>query len=332
MNNLSTELSQLLANAAMLGPWIILFSMVVVLLCIDFFVLHRKNTVPSIKKAAYETLFFVANALAFSAVIYWFYEQPNTPGAELLTGWEAVIKYLIGYLIELSLSVDNLFVMALIFTSFKVPNQYQHKLLFLGILGALVFRALLIGVGLTLMEKVHGISIVFGLFLLYTAFKTLKDEAEHHDPEEPKGLSRFLRFKQVDGGKFITRINGHWQFTSLFGALLTIEFTDLLFALDSIPAIFAVTTDPFIVYSSNIFAIMGLRSLYFFLATMLQKFIYLKYSVFSILVFVSIKLMTAMFFTMPEWFSLLFIAISLGIGIQVSMAHDAKNKTQSNKD
>ncbi|MFH4967290.1 TerC/Alx family metal homeostasis membrane protein [Gaetbulibacter sp. M240] len=304
---------------AQMKPWIILISYVIILLIIDFFILHKKNQVNSIKKAFYETIFFVSNALIFTALIYWFYDNNLVDNITNLKPTQAVVKYLTGYLIELSLSVDNLFVIAVIFTSFKIPIKYQHNLLFLGILGAIVFRGILIGIGIVLINKIHGMSIVFGLLLLFTALKMLKKEAEHKEIEQPKGIAKYFRFnKELHGGKYITKINGKTVFTALFGALITIEFTDLLFALDSIPAIFAVTTDPFIVYSSNIFAIMGLRSLYFFLSNMLEKFTYLKYSVFSILVFVSIKLMTANWFDIPEWFSLLFIGISLAIGVYIS--------------
>lgn len=300
-------------------PWIVLISYVIILLLIDFFILHKKNQVTSVKRALFETIFFITNALIFTGLIYYFYDNSLIDNINNLKPTQAVVKYLTGYIIELSLSVDNLFVIAIIFTSFKIPIQYQHKLLFLGILGALIFRAILISVGLILINKIHGMSIVFGLFLLFTALKMLKKEAEHKEIEEPKGVMKFFRFsKELHGGKYITKVNGKTIFTALFGALITIEFTDLLFALDSIPAIFAVTTDPFIVYSSNIFAIMGLRSLYFFLSNMLEKFIYLKYSVFSILVFVSLKLMTANWIDIPEWFSLLFIGISLAIGIYIS--------------
>lgn len=302
-----------------LTPWIVLISYLLALLLIDFFVLHKKDRVISVKRAVFETIFFITNALVFSVLIYLFYDKDLVDNINNLEPAQAVVKYLTGYLIELSLSVDNLFVIAIIFASFKIPSQYQHKLLFLGILGAIIFRALLISVGLILLEKIHGMSIIFGLFLLFTAFKMLKKEAEHKEIEEPKGIMKLFRFsKELDGGKYITRVNGKRVFTALFGALLTIEFTDLLFALDSIPAIFAVTTDPFIVYSSNIFAIMGLRSLYFFLSNMLEKFVYLKYSVFAILLFVSLKLMTASLIELPEWFSLLFIGISLAIGIYIS--------------
>ena len=300
--------------------WIILIVYVLLLLYIDFFVLHKKNKTNSVKKAIFETIFFITNALLFSGILYWFYSNSLIDNIYNLTPNQAVLKYLTGYIIELSLSVDNLFVIAIIFTSFKVPIQHQHKLLFLGILGAILFRAILIAVGLVLINKIHGMSIVFGLFLLFTALKMLKKDTNLHKDEEPKGLMNMFRFSnEFDGGKFITKINGKTVFTALFGALLTIELTDLIFALDSIPAIFAVTTDPFIVYSSNIFAILGLRSLYFFLSSMLQKFKYLKYSVFSILLFVSIKLITASWIDIPEWFSLLFIAISLIIGIYVTV-------------
>lgn len=300
-------------------PWIILISYVLVLLLIDFFILHKKNRDTSVKRAIFETIFFITNALIFSGFIYWFYNISLVDNVNNLEPAQAVVKYLTGYIIELSLSVDNLFVIAIIFTSFKIPRQYQHNLLFLGILGAIVFRAILISVGLILINKIHGMNIIFGLFLLFTALKMLKKEAEHKEVKEPKGIIKLFRFSnELHDGKYITKVNGKTVFTALFGALITIELTDLLFALDSIPAIFAVTTDPFIVFSSNIFAVMGLRSLYFFLSNMLEKFVYLKYSVFAILLFVSVKLMTASLIEIPEWFSLLFIGISLAIGIYIS--------------
>ena len=268
--------------------------------------MHKKNRDTSVKRAIFETIFFITNALIFSGFIYWFYNISLVDNVNNLEPAQAVVKYLTGYIIELSLSVDNLFVIAIIFTSFKIPRQYQHNLLFLGILGAIVFRAILISVGLILINRIHGMNIVFGLFLLFTALKMLKKEAEHKEVKEPKGIIKLFRFSnELHDGKYITKVNGKTVFTALFGALITIELTDLLFALDSIPAIFAVTTDPFIVFSSNIFAVMGLRSLYFFLSNMLEKFVYLKYSVFAILLFVSLKLMTASLIEIPEWFSLL---------------------------
>lgn len=308
-------------------PWAVLIGYVLLLLALDFFVLHKRGTTPTSKKAFKESLFFIGNALLFSGVLYWFYREGLVDNPNNYTPAQAWIDYLIGYIIELSLSIDNLFVIAVIFTSFKVPSNYQHKLLFLGILGAIIFRGIMIGVGIVLINKFHQMTIIFGLFLLFTAFKMLKKEKTHEKPHEPRGLAKLFRFHQViDGGRFTTHVDGKRVFTALFGALVTIEFTDLLFALDSIPAIFAVTTDPFIVFSSNIFAIMGLRSLYFFLANMLEKFQYLKYSIFSILIFVSIKLMTSTWVEIPEWFSLLFIAISLSAGIYVSLLKSKEEK------
>lgn len=302
-------------------PWIILLVHVFVLLGIDFLVFHRKNEPTKTKKAIWETTFFVANALAFCGIIYWAYSGSHLPNKLAYTPIEAVISYLTGYMIELSLSVDNLFVIAVIFVNYRIPSQYQHRLLFLGILGAIIFRAIMIALGLALVNKVHQITIVFGLFLLYTAFKMLKEEDHSEENTEMKGIAKFFKIsKIIDGGKFRTKVDGQYVFTALFGALITIEFTDLLFALDSIPAIFAVTTDSFIVFSSNIFAILGLRSLYFFLANMLEKFKYLKYSVFAILLFVGVKLVLLTWYTIPAWFSLSFIGLSLAVGIGISLA------------
>lgn len=313
-------------------PWIILLVYAFALLFFDFFVLHKKGTLPSTKKAVYETIFFVSNGLLFSILIYWFYSNQLVDNHTNLTPDTAVLNYLTGYIVELSLSVDNLFVIAAIFASFKIPLKSQHRLLFLGILGAIVFRAVLINLGLVLMNKIQGMTIVFGLFLLFTAVKMLKSDAEDDkEKDQTRGLSKIFRLtKVIDGEKFTTIVDGKKVFTALFGALITIEFTDLLFALDSIPAILSITTDPYLVYSSNIFAIMGLRSLYFFLSSMLEKFAYLKYSVFSILLFVSIKLICTQFFHIPAWFSLSFIALSLGIGIYISTINI--NKVDSKKD
>lgn len=300
--------------------WLILTTHIAILLILDLFVLNKKKGINSSKKAIGETVFFVTNALLFAGVIYWLYSHGLVKNMNNLSASEGVVKYITGYLIELSLSIDNLFVIAIIFTGYKIPLQHQHRLLFLGILGAIVFRSVLIGVGLALVHKIEGITIVFGLFLLYTAFKMLKKEEAPKEVNQKKGIAKYFNISnQIDGSKFRTTLNGKKVFTALFGALITIEITDLLFAFDSIPAVFAVTTDPFLVFSSNIFAIMGLRSLYFFLAKMLEKFSYIKYSIFAILVFVSLKLICSQWLKIPEWFSLLFIGISLAFGIIISV-------------
>ncbi|MDX1478949.1 MAG: TerC/Alx family metal homeostasis membrane protein [Saprospiraceae bacterium] len=301
-------------------PWIILSAYVVLLLALDFLVLHRKHAPVSSRRAMRESIFFIGNALLFTVVVYWLYAESMVDNINNLTPRQSVVKYITGYLIELSLSVDNLFVIAMIFEGYRIPRQYQHRLLFLGIIGAIVFRAILIALGLALVHAFHNVTIVFGLFLLYTAFRMLRKEAEHAPPRQPRVIFGFIRMSNViDGAKFRTKVDGKTVFTALFGALLTIEMADLLFAVDSIPAILAVTTDPFLVLSSNVFAIMGLRSLYFFLAGMLEKFAFLKYSVFAILIFVSLKLITANWVDIPEWFSLSFITCSLAMGVWISI-------------
>lgn len=302
--------------------WIYFTVFILTLLTIDLGVLHKKGQELNHRKAAIETIFWVSIALLFSLVVFWLYKSGHVDNPKNLRPGDAVVKYVTGYLIELSLSVDNLFVIAFIFTSFKIPTKYQHWVLFWGILGAIVFRASLIGVGVILINKISWMTYVFGLFLLFTAFRMLShsDEEEGDQSQMSQRIRRWLKVSpNLNGSKFWIRENGKKLATPLLAALVMIEITDVMFALDSIPAILAVTTDPFIVYSSNMFAILGLRSLYFFLAHMLRKFHYLKYSVFAILVFVSIKLLASHHFEFPEWFSLTFIGVSLIMGIIVSL-------------
>lgn len=306
--------------------WIILFSIFAVLLAFDMLVLHKKQEKVSHKKAAIETAFWVFFAFLFAIAVYYFYQNGWVESLHQLTPTEAVTKYITGYLIELSLSVDNLFVIATIFASQRVPMKYQHRVLYWGIIGAIVMRALMIFFGIALIEKFEWMTYVFGLFLLWTAFNMLKKEEEHHEDEKFKFLRKFFKVtKNFHHEKFWIIENGHRVFTPLFIALIMIEFTDLIFALDSIPAILAVTTEPYIVFSSNIFAILGLRSMYFFLANMLEKFSYLKYSIFAILVFVSIKLLLVHHYKFPGWLSLSVIGLSLLVGVLVSVyriSHD----------
>jgi len=302
--------------------WIILFSVFFVLIAFDMIVLHNKSEKVSHKKAAIETAFWVSFAMLFSVAIYYFYKLGWIENVHQLKPGEAVTKYITGYLIELSLSVDNLFVIATIFASQRVPMKYQHRVLFWGIIGAIVLRALMIFFGIALIEKFSWMTYVFGIFLLYAAFAILKNEnEEHHEDEKFKFIKKYFKVtKNFHGEKFWIVENGKRMLTPLFMALIMVEFTDLIFALDSIPAILAVTTEPYIVFSSNIFAILGLRSMYFFLANMLEKFHYLKYSIFAILIFVSIKLLTIHTgFHFPEWFSLTFIGLSLLVGVLVSV-------------
>ena len=303
--------------------WLVFISFVFLLLFIDLVVLHKKGEVVSNKKAGKETLFWVSIAFAFSILLYFLYEKGLVPNPTKVSSITAVSKYISGYLIELSLSVDNLFVIAMVFKSYQVPLQLQHRALFWGIIGAIILRGLAIALGVILISKISWMTYVFGAFLIFTAFRMIirKEEDTFEEEERHKSqLSKMMPFsKNFDGEKFFTYENGKRLATPLFGALLMIEFSDLVFALDSIPAIIAITTDPFLVFSSNIFAILGLRSMYFFLANMLKKFKYLEYSVFAILLFVGLKLIAMHHFHIPEWFSLTFIALSLLMGIGISI-------------
>ncbi|WMX16365.1 MULTISPECIES: TerC/Alx family metal homeostasis membrane protein [unclassified Aureispira] len=309
--------------------YIALLILVVLLLYIDLAVLNKKQDHPSNKKTALETLYWVLFALSFSGVLYWAYSHQLVDNPSHLTPLDATFKYLTGYLIELSLSVDNLFVMAFIFSSLKIPVKYQHRVLFWGIMGAMFFRAALIFPGTLLINKISWMTYVFGAFLIYTAFKMLteEDENEAAPSSQIKFIERFVPLTtSYNGEKFWLIEDGIRKATPLFSALVVIEITDILFALDSIPAILAITTDPFIVFSSNIFAILGLRAMYFFLVNMLEQFYYIKYSVFAILLFVGIKLIIIHYIHLPEWFSLAFIVLALIVGIAYSMTHSKPSK------
>jgi len=298
----------------------------------DLLILNRKGHQITNKRAAIETVFWVSVALLFSGVIFWIYDSGQMSHESTINAADAFVKYTTGYLIELSLSVDNLFVIAMIFASFKIQLENQHKVLFWGIIGAIVLRGVTIGVGVKLIESVEWMTYIFGAFLLFTAFKMLKDEDDSDEKKYVKRIHRIFKVSQKsDGQNFFTYQDGVRMITPLFAALVMIEITDLLFALDSIPAILSVTTDPFIVFSSNIFAILGLRSMYFFLANMLAKFHFLKYSVFAILVFVSIKLLFIHYFTFPEWISLAFIGVSLTMGVVVSLNKKAEEKMEEDQ-
>jgi tellurite resistance protein TerC len=309
--------------------WIVFIVFILLLLVIDLLILNRKGVSFTHKKAAIETFAWVTMALSFSLAVYWIYHNGLVQNINKLSPTEAVIKYITGYLIELSLSVDNLFVIAMLFASFKIPLKHQHKVLFYGILGAIVFRGLMIWAGILLIQKISWITYIFGALMLFTAFRMLvKDEENDVRPSKFRDYlyKKFKASNNQNGDKFFIVENGAKLATPLFIALLMIEATDLLFAIDSIPAILAVTTDPFIVLTSNIFAVLGLRSMYFFLANMLEQFKYLKYSVFTILVFVGLKLMTIHFYKFPEWFSLSFIGVSLVLGILVSLLHKSSKE------
>ncbi|MDY7394367.1 TerC family protein [Aureibaculum sp. 2210JD6-5] len=309
--------------------WGLFILAILIFLALDLGVFNKNPHVISIKEASAWTTVWVTLSFAFSAVVYWLYGSGNIANPDQLTATDATIKYITGYLIELSLSIDNIFVIAVIFTSFNIPLKYQHRVLFWGILGAIVFRALMIFFGVVLINKFSFTTYVFGAFLLFTAYKMLTQKEEAYNPKNSfvyRNLRKVMPITtQMDGQKFFIKIKHIKAATPLFIALIVIEFTDILFALDSVPAILAITSDPFLVFSSNIFAILGLRSMYFFLSNMLAKFEYLKYSLVAILTFVGVKLILAHHYKFPEWVSLTFIGSSLLIGILVSLKKSGKS-------
>ena len=271
--------------------WIFFFSVVLIALFVDIGVVNRHAHVPSRKETVGWSIVWVSLALAFNAFIYFVVSRYYDSAAALFKAKE----FFIGYLIELSLSVDNLFVFLLIFSYFKVPKKYQHRVLFWGIMGALVMRMIMIFLGAELVERFHWIIYVFGAFLLYTGIKMFSDQDEDFDPGESfvvRQVTRFIRIsKHYEEEKFFTVKDGVRTGTLLLLVLIVVEFTDLISAVDSIPAIFGITTDRFIVYTSNIFAILGLRTFFFLLADLADRFHFLKYGLAFVLSFIGVKML-----------------------------------------
>lgn len=304
--------------------WILFIVLIVIFLALDLGVFHKNDHVIKTKEAGIWTAIWITVALSFSGAIHWLFSSGLVENPTGLTPDNAVLKYITGYLIELSLSIDNVFVIAVIFSAFKVPALYQHRVLFWGILGAIVFRGLMIVFGVALINRFEWIIYVFGVFLLYTAFKMLKGNQHEFDPKKSFVFRQIKKIYPITGSMhghdfFIERM-GIRAATPLFVALVIIELTDVLFALDSIPAILAITADPFIVFSSNILAILGLRSMYFLISRMLQKFRYINYSLVVILAFVGLKMLFSHQLELPEWISLTVISVSLLAGVLASLA------------
>lgn len=304
--------------------WILFIAAILLFLALDLGVFNKTPHIISSKEAGKWTGIFVTISFLFSGVIYWLYSNNYIANPDALKPTEASLKFITGYLIELSLSVDNIFVIAIIFSSFRIPQKYQHRVLFWGIIGAIVFRGLMIYFGVLLINKFSWTTYIFGAFLIFTAVKMLFSKEE--DKFEPKKsfVYRTLRkiipvTTHIDGEHFFVKKRHLTAATPLFVALVVIEVMDVIFAVDSVPAILAITSDPFLVFSSNIFAILGLRSMYFFLSHMLNRFAHLEYSLIAILSFVGLKMLLHDFYVVPEWASLAFIALSLLIGIVVSL-------------
>jgi tellurite resistance protein TerC len=301
--------------------WIGFNIFVLGMLALDLGVFHRKSHTVSVKEASIWSVAWITLAMIFNAVIYFF------------SGPEPALQFFTGYLIEKSLSVDNIFIFVLLFAAFNVPAAYQHRVLFWGVLGALIMRGIMIALGAVLLETFHWIIYLFGAFLIFAGARMAFQKEKEVHPEQNPLLKLVRRMVPVtddyEGDHFIVRRFGQVLVTPLLLVLLTIEVTDLIFALDSIPAIFAVTDNPFIVYTSNVFAILGLRSLYFVFANVIDKFHYLKLGLAVILSFVGVKMLLTDIFHVPTVLSLAVIAVVLAAAIIASIVRARRHKMKN---
>ena len=307
--------------------WIAFLLLVIGMLALDLGVFHKEDKIISVKEAFLWTGIWISVSLVFSIGIFFIYQYQNAA-----LGAEKVLEYLTAYVVEKSLSLDNIFVMAAIFSFFKVPKKYQHRVLFWGILGAIVLRGIFIFAGTALIVKFSWLMYVFGVLLIVSAIK-MGISKEDHDEDLSKNFAVKMAKKffhvtpTFHGHAFTVLVDGVRHITPLLLALIVIETSDVMFAVDSIPAVFSVTLDPFIVFTSNIMAILGLRSLYFALSAMLGKFAYLKYALVLILAFVGVKMIIVHLVHIPTVLSLALIVLSITIGILASF-RKGKEKEQ----
>ena len=298
---------------------------VLIMLALDLGIFNRKAHIVSFKEATVWSIIWVVLALTFNFLFYRY--SLGKFGAE--TAQRLALEFLSGYIVEYSLSIDNIFVFVLVFGYFAIPPIYKHRVLFYGILGALIFRAIFIALGSALMQF-HWVIYIFGVFLIFTGIKMMFSKETEIEPEKNILVKIFTRFMPVtntiSGKDFFVKNSGVTYATPLFIALLFLEATDVIFAIDSVPAIFALTKEPLIVFTSNIFAILGLRALYFALANIVEIFIYLKYGVAVILFYVGIKMIISKWHIIPTEFSLIFIVLCLAISMYVSLKFKNKPK------
>jgi len=291
--------------------WILFNAFVLIMLALDLGVFHRKTHEVSVKEALTWTFVWVFLAMVFNAIIFYW------------KGQQSALEFFTGYLVEKALSVDNIFVFIMIFSYFQIPSKYQHKVLFWGILGALIMRVIFIFAGVALIEKFHFTIYLFGALLIYTGYKMFYHNNATIEPDKNPVIKVFKKFMPVtphlQEDKFFVKLDGKRFATPLFLVLILIETTDLIFAVDSIPAILAITQDQFIVYTSNVFAILGLRSLYFALAGVVHRFWLLSYGLAIVLVFVGIKMLLIDVYKIPIEWSLLFIATLITGSILLSL-------------
>lgn len=297
--------------------WVFFNLFVLVMLALDLGVFNRKAHVVSVKEAVSWTAVWVFLALVFNVIIYYW------------LGQQKALEFFTGYLVEKALSVDNIFVFIMVFSYFAIPSQYQHKVLFWGIIGALIMRVIFIFAGVAMIEKFHFTIYIFGALLIYTGYKMFGHNNVKIDPDKNPVVRFFRKFMPVTAelheDRFFIKKDGKNFATPLFLVLILIETTDLIFAVDSIPAILAITQDQFIVYTSNVFAILGLRSLYFALAGIIHKFWLLSYGLAVVLIFVGIKMLLVDFYKIPIEWSLLFIGITIASAVILSL--NTKQKT-----
>lgn len=302
--------------------WIIFSFVVMIMLFIDLGIFNKTPHEVKTKEALIWTGVWVALAMAFNVFVYF------------TRGPQSGIDFFTGYLVEKSLSVDNIFVFITIFKTFKVPLKFQHRVLFWGIIGAVIFRGIFIGLGSVILQEFHWVFYLFGAFLIFTGVQIAMDKGHELDLLE----SPFIRFckkvipltHEYHDKKFFVNLKGKWFATPLFLTLLAIEFTDVIFAVDSIPAIFAITTDTYIVFTSNIFAILGLRAMYFLLANAALRFIYLSYGLGFILCFVGVKMLIADFYKIPSLVSLSVISVALILSVIGSIFYEKRNGRKKN--
>jgi len=328
--SIDPELQEIMTPIIWVAFLLFIFGMV----ALDLGVFHRQLKAPTVRDAVVWTLIWIALALIFNVSVYMLYENNfewASLASERLTGQQAASQFLLGYVLEKSLSVDNIFVIAMIFSYFRVPLELQHRVLFWGILGAVILRGFMIAVGVSLINRFDWIVYVFGALLIYTAIKMMLLRHETVEPEENtlvRLARRWLPFTDRYHGKhFFVKLDERHVATPLFLALLMVESSDVMFAVDSIPAVFAVTRDPFIVFTSNMFAVLGLRSLYFVLAGYMERFRYLKHSLVFILAYVGIKMMLSNHYHIPIGVSMAFILGILLMGVVASLKGAGKDPT-----
>jgi len=303
--------------------WGVFLLVVIAMLMVDLGVFHRKAHVLSMREATIWSIVWVVVALVFNAIVW------------VWLGHQKALEFFTGYLVEKALSADNIFVFAVLFNYFAVPPEYRHRVLFWGVLGAIVFRLTFILAGTALLKKFHWVVYIFGIIVIVSGIKLLMRKDEEIDPERNPVLRLARRFLPITpnyhGQNFFVRLNGKFMATPLALVLLVVESTDIVFAIDSIPAIFAITRDPFIVFTSNVCAILGLRALYFLLEGMIRLFRYLDEGLAVILVFIGIKMLVSEFYKIPTWVALGFVAAVLAITIALSLMAERREQVRAEK-